>query len=120
MIENNVVDMITESGKEVYHHIVIAGESHLMDTLSGFAEMVEQMPGQVRIIVWLNEFFGKIEADGKPFEEMNSILKTRIGFMASCGFQEYRVTFGADIEKMLDSKLTFDEVKRLGGILHHG
>ncbi len=112
MIENKVVDMILESGKEVYAHIVIAGESHLMDTLSGFAEMVEQMPEQVKIIIWLNEHFGKIEADGKPFEEMNIYLENqaRVDGIVVVP-KKSSATFGADIEKMLKNHLTFDEVR---------
>lgn len=113
MIENKVVDMISESGKEVYAHIVIAGESHLMDTLSGFAEMVEQMPGQVKIIIWLNEFFGKIEADGKPFEEMNIYLENQNRVYGIVGVPKRNpATFGPDIEKMLKAHLTFDEVRQ--------
>ena len=113
MIENKVVDMISDSGKEVYAHIVIAGESHLMDTLSGFAEMVEQMPGQVKLIVWLNEFFGKIEADGKPFEEMNIYLENEDRIHGLVGVPKQNpATFGVDIEKMLTARLTFDEVRQ--------
>lgn len=111
MIENRVVDMISESGKEVYAHIVIAGESHLMDTLSGFAEMVEQMPDQVKLIVWLNEFFGKIEADGKPFEEMNIYLENQDRVYGIVGVPKHSALFVEDIEKMLTAKLTFDEVR---------
>jgi hypothetical protein len=112
MIEHRVVDMICESGKDVYAHIVIAGESHLMDTLSGFAEMVEQMPEQVKLVVWLNEHFGKIEADGKPFEEMYIYLENEGRIHAVVGVPKHSDLFDADIEKMLKSKLTFDEVRQ--------
>jgi hypothetical protein len=112
MIENKVVDMILQSGKEVYVHIVIAGESHLIDTLSGFAEMAEQLPEQVKIIVWLNQHFGKIEADGKPFEEMNIYLENQDRVHGIVVVPKKNpATFGVDVEKMLKNHLTFDEVK---------
>ena len=112
MIENKVVDMILESGKEVYAHIVIAGESHLMDTLSGFAEMVEQMPEQVKIIIWLNQHFGKIEAEGTPFEQMNIYLENQDRVHGVVVVPKKNpATFGVDVEKMLKNHLTFDEVR---------
>ena len=113
MIENRVVEMIVESGKDVYVHIVIAGETHLMDTLSGFAEMVEQLPEQAKIIVWLNEFFGEIKEDGRSFEEMNIYLEneSRVHGIVRVPKQN-PATFGVDIEKMLKAKLTFDEVRQ--------
>ena len=113
MIENKVVDMITDSGKEVYVHIVVAGETYLMDTLSGFAEIVEQMPDQVKVIVWLNNFFGEIEADGKPFEEMNVYLENQDRVHGIVNVSKRNpATFGVDIERMLKAKLTFDEVRQ--------
>ena len=113
MIENKVVDMIADSGKQVVAHTVIVGKSNLLDTLTSFAELAEQMPEQVQIVVWLNEFFGEIEVDGTPFEEMNVYLenKHRIHGIVLLPKQN-PATFGADIEKMLTARLTFDEVRQ--------
>lgn len=112
MIENKVTEMIADSGKQVVAHTVIVGESNLLDTLTSFAELAEQMPEDVKIVVWLNEYFGKIEVDGKPFEEMNVYLdnESRVHGIV-CLPKRNPATFGADIEKMLTSRLTFDEVR---------
>lgn len=114
MIENKVIEMIVDSGKEVYSHIVIAGKSHLLDTLSGFAEMLEQMPHQTKIIVWLNEYFGEIKAeDGTAFEKMNVYLENKHRIYGIVGVPKQNpATFGVDIEKMLTARLTFDEVRQ--------
>ena len=117
MIENKVVDMIADSGKQVVAHTVIVGESNLLDTLTSFAELVEQMPEEVQIIVWLNEFFNKsadgIRLDGVPFEEMGVYLdnESRVHGIV-CLPKRNPATFGADIEKMLTARLTFDEVRQ--------
>jgi hypothetical protein len=113
MIENKVADMIAESGKQVVAHTVIVGESNLIDTLTSFAELAEQMPEQVQIIVWLNEFFGKIEILGTPFEELGVYLdnQSRVHGIV-CLPKRNPATFGADIEKMLTARLTFDEVRQ--------
>ncbi len=112
MIENDVVNMITDSGKEVVAHTVIVGKSNLMDTLTSFAEMAEQLPEQVRIVVWLNEFFGKIEVDGKPFEEMNVYLNNEERIQGIVCLPSRSQMFNEDIEKMITLRLTFDEVRQ--------
>ena len=111
LIENHVIDMIAEHGKQVVVHTVIAGGSSLMDTLSGFADLVEQMPEQVQIVVWINEHFGKIEMEGKTFEEMNVYLKNkdRVHGIVRLAKQT-PATYGADMERMLTEKLTFAEI----------
>lgn len=117
MIENDVADMIADSGKQVVAHTVIVGESNLLDTLTSFAELAEQMPQEVQLVVWLNEFFnkafGKIELDGTPFEEMGVYVdnKSRVRGIV-CLPKRNPATFGADIEKMLTERLTFDEVRQ--------
>ena len=110
--ENDAINVIAESGKQVVIHTVITGGQAIRDTLAGFASLVEQMPEQARIVVWLNEFFGDIVAEGKEFEEMKIYLnnKDRVHGIVRIARQTGS-TFGKDIQLMLDSKLTFDEVK---------
>lgn len=110
--ENDAINVIAESGKQVVIHTVITGGQAIRDTLAGFASLVEQMPEQARIVVWLNEFFGDIVAEGKEFEEMKVYLnnKDRVHGIVRIARQTGS-TFGKDIQLMLDSKLTFDEVK---------
>lgn len=110
--ENDAINVITDRGKQVVIHTVITGGQAIRDTLAGFASLVEQMPEQARIVVWLNEFFGDIVAEGKQFEEMKVYLnnKDRVHGIVRIARQTGS-TFGKDIQLMLDSKLTFDEVK---------
>lgn len=110
--ENDAINVIAKSGKQVVIHTVITGGQAIRDTLAGFASLVEQMPEQARIVVWLNEFFGDIVAEGKEFEEMKVYLnnKDRVHGIVRIARQTGS-TFGKDIQLMLDSKLTFDEVK---------
>jgi hypothetical protein len=112
LAENDAINLIADSGKQVVIHTVITGGQAIRDTLAGFASLVEQMPEQARIVVWLNEFFGDIVAEGKAFEEMKVYLnnKDRVHGIVRIARQTGS-TFGKDIQLMLDSKLTFDEVK---------
>ncbi|MEX8139984.1 conjugal transfer protein TraL [Acinetobacter baumannii] len=109
--ENDAINVIGEHGKQVIIHTVITGGQAIRDTLSGFASLVEQMPENVKIVVWLNEFFGDIEAEGKSFEEMKVYQNNKdrvLGIIRIA--RQTGSTFGEDVKRMLDSKLTFDEV----------
>lgn len=111
LIENHVISMIAEHGKQAVIHTVITGGQGLIDTLSGFADLVEQMPAQVRIVVWLNEHFGKVSVEGREFEEMKGYLnnKDRVHGIVRIAKQS-ATTYGADMERMLTARLTFDEI----------
>lgn len=111
MAENDAINVIGDHGKQVVIHTVITGGQAMRDTLAGLASLAEQMPANAQIIVWLNEFFGDIEAEGKSFEEMKVYQnnKDRIRGLVRIARQTGS-TFGKDIQLMLDSKLTFDEV----------
>ncbi|AGF73944.1 conjugal transfer pilus assembly protein TraL [Bartonella australis AUST/NH1] len=111
--ENDTISAIVENGKQVVIHTVITGGRAMRDTLSGFASLAEQIPGDVDLIIWLNEFFGDIEAEGKTFEKMRVYQenKDRIRGIVRI-IRHTGSTFGEDIKLMLDSKLTFDEINQ--------
>lgn len=109
--ENDAINLIASHGKQVVIHTVITGGQAMRDTLAGFASLVEQMPGETRIVVWLNAFFGDIEADGKTFGDMKAYLNNRDRIHGLVRIaRQTGSTFGKDIQLMLDSKLTFDDV----------
>lgn len=112
LAENDAISMIVDSGKRVYIHTVITGSQALEDTLAGFDSLASQLKGEVRLVVWLNEYFGAVERDGKKFEDMQVYQRHK-----NCVHGIVRLarqtnsTFGEDFRLMLDSKLTFDQVK---------
>ncbi|MDE1475898.1 nucleotide-binding protein [Xenorhabdus bovienii] len=111
--ENDAINLIGENKKQVVIHTVITGGQALRDTLSGFASLIEQMPENAQIIVWLNEFFGDIEAEGKTFEQMKVYQNNKervLGLVRIA--RQTGSTFGEDVKLMLDGKLTFDEIKQ--------
>ena len=110
MVENEVPQLIVGSGKDLVIHTVITGGQALMDTISGFNRLAEQMPPEARIVVWLNQFFGDIERDGKQFEDMQVYAKhkDRISGLVTLPRQTGD-TFAKDFAMMVDRKLTFAE-----------
>ncbi len=109
--ENDAINVITGSGKQVVIHTVVTGGQAIKDTLAGLASLIEQMPEDAKIVVWLNEFFGEIVAGGKEFTQMQVFLNNRDRIHGIVRIaRQTGSTFGKDIQLMLDSKLTFDEI----------
>lgn len=111
LLENDAIRMISESGKKVVIHTVVTGGQALVDTLRGFQSLASQLPPGAELIVWLNEFFGDIESDGKAFEDMKVYqqFKDRVSGLVRI-HRQTSTTFGKDVQLMLDRKLTFAEV----------
>lgn len=110
LIENEAINMIRDSDKEVVIHTVIAGGQALLDTLQGFAELVTKMPETVSTVLWLNQYFGPIESDGITFENMKVFQENKYRIYAMIHLVKQSAdTFGKDIAMMLDKRLTFQE-----------
>jgi hypothetical protein len=112
LFESNALEVICTTGREVAFHTVLTGGYGLRDTIAGFDWLAEKVPVQTQIVVWLNEFFGAIEAEGKGFEEMKVYHrhKDRITALLRLPKQNEQ-TFGRDLKAMLDQRLTFAEAK---------
>lgn len=110
MNENNAWAMFADYDKNVVVHTVVTGGQALRDTLMGFKALAEQLPERVALVVWLNEFFGPIEAADTGFEQMSvyEANRERVAGLIRISKQS-EDTFGKDMGLMLDKKLTFAE-----------
>ena len=110
LVENQGIEMLQEAGHEVVIHTVITGGQGLRDTLTGFKSLATQLPGEAGIVVWLNEYFGPIQADGRSFEQMKVYTenKSRVRGIVTLR-QQNRDTFGRDVEDMLNARQTVEE-----------
>ena len=111
LLENPAFEMIAEAGKRVVLHTVVVGGQAFLDTLVGFADLAREMPADVDLIVWANEFFGRVEdPSGKPFEETKAYAENKDRIKAVIRLPRQTAdTFGADIHAMMERKLTFKE-----------
>jgi excisionase family DNA binding protein len=81
----------------------------LNDTLLGFQTLAETA-AEKSLVVWINEYFGEIERDGKTFDQMQVFLDNREKVLTSIGVpQRSPDLYGSDIRHMRERKLTFDE-----------
>ena len=115
-VENSMMDIITSDINNyegnIYIHVVIAGGEGLVHTLGGLKTICEKFnQDNVKIIVWLNPFFGNIEQAGTQFEGMEAYKKYKNRIFAVMRIGEYtRDTFGKDISDMLTGNKTFAEM----------
>lgn len=110
LFENKAIAQIVKSGKQVMVHTIITGGPALKDTLNGFAHLVKQVPEEAQFMVWLNEYFGDVSKDGKAFEEMKVYTENKAQVAGIIRIPQWTAdTYGQDIAKMMDLRLTFDE-----------
>lgn len=107
LMENNFIELLQESGKKVYIHIIIGGGDNLKDTTSGFVSLAKQT--SCPIVVWLNEnaSWGTTDnfVESKIFADNAKNVK---GIILLQGRNSD--TFGDDIKRMQKARLTLKEV----------
>lgn len=73
LISNQVPALLVEMGHALVVHTVVTGGQALLDTISGFAQLVNQFPVEAMFVVWLNPYWGPIEHEGKSFEQLKGV-----------------------------------------------
>lgn len=110
LLDNEAFAAIQEAGKEVVIHSVIAGGLAQDNTVSDFVNLTSQLPEGVQMVVWLNEHFGPIEANGKTFEEMKAYQENKERVSAIIRLpKRTENTYGKDLGTMLKKRYTFQE-----------
>jgi hypothetical protein len=110
LIQHDAIEMIVSNGKQPIIHTIIAGGFALNNTMSDFAQLANQLPEEAQIIVWLNEHFGKIEFEGKTFEQSKAYTTYRDRVPALIRLpRQPEDTFGNTIEQLIRQRLTFTE-----------
>ena len=117
LISNQVPALLTEMGHELVVHTVVTGGQALLDTVSGFAQLASQFPGEALFVVWLNPYWGPIEDEGKSFEQMKAYTanKGRVSAIVQIPALK-KETYGRDLSDMLQARLTFDEALAMGSL----
>ena len=106
ILENNVPEMLRAAGKQLYVHTVVTGGQALADTLKGFRSLAEST-AEKNVIVWVNEYFGRVERDGKQFIDMAAYKDSAdkvFGWVHLV--KRNQDTFGRDFEEVVARKLT--------------
>ncbi len=110
MVENRVPSVLRESNRRLVIHTVVTGGQALADTVTGFKSLAESCESR-SIVVWVNEYFGPVEHDGKKFSQMSAFLEHEDKVAGTVVIRRRSPdTFGRDLEEMIARKLTFGEI----------
>ena len=104
--DNGVIEMFEEAQKEVFIHTVIVGGQSQNDTLQGLLTLFDLIKdsNNVKLVMWLNEFQGKITDAEKVFK---AVAKKTAGFIVV--ENKNSDAFTADLEKLTKNRLTLKE-----------
>lgn len=107
LMENQFIDLLQDSGKDVYIHSIIGGGDNLKDTVSGFASLAKQT--SCPMIVWLNENASWGGTDN--FIDSDVFIKNSENVRGIVLLQGRNSdTFGDDIKRMQKARLTLNEI----------
>ena len=110
LISNQVPALLADMGHELLVHTVVTGGQALLDTVSGFSQLVSQFPTEAIFVVWLNPYWGPIEHEGKGFEQLKAYTANKARVSAIVTIPSLKMeTYGRDLSDMLQARLTFDE-----------
>jgi hypothetical protein len=113
ILENEILAFLAARSRRVFVHSVVAGGQAMSDTLNGL-ERLAQTTTQKNVIVWLNEYFGEVSKDGKPFEEFRVAEEQAHKLLGTVVIRERNPnTYGDDMRQMLAKRLTFEEAIHL-------
>jgi len=110
LTEDAIVDMILASGKQVLVHVLMVGGPAAEKTAEGLQAVMENFPPSVRVVVWVNEFFGPVEVDGKKFEGLKFYEQHRDRISLVYLRRLNPQTSGHTVAKILAAHATFAEV----------
>jgi len=109
LVENNAFEILSEAGIKIYIHSIITGGQALFETLSGFKSLADHT-NNCSFIIWLNEYFGLIESDGKNFYDMKVYNENKSKILGTILIKRRTDdTFSRDIELMITNKMTFED-----------
>lgn len=110
LISNDVGALLAEMGHRLVIHSVVTGGQALVDTLSGFAQLAGQFPAPASFVVWLNQYWGPIEHEGRGFEQLKAYKEHKDRVSAILTIPQLKEeTYGRDFSEMLQERITFDE-----------
>ncbi len=105
--DSDMLGILADSGHKTFLHTVITGGQALLDTLNGFSKLVSNFPN-ADIVVWKNPYFGKLELDGKQFNDFKVIKENQGHIYATIDLPiGNKDLIGKDLELLFAKKQSF-------------
>ena len=115
LAENAIFRIMSEAGKQVFVHTVLTGGQAKTDTYNGFSELIGKVNGFARVVIWENEFWGRVEYEGtnpitstKLFKDADKAKK--IAGVVKIVDRSQSDTFIGDVKQMTENHMTLADV----------
>lgn len=106
---NEVYEMIMNMGVEIILHVPIVGGGDLFPTLQTLDEIMMDTPDDVMVSVWINQKNGKVEYEGKVFEESSRYEDYHKRIRSLTYIPLWRPDMQFNVAEMLEGSLTFEQ-----------
>jgi uncharacterized protein YnzC (UPF0291/DUF896 family) len=109
---NSQIMPLLQEKFNIYLNIPIVGGEALNDTLNGMEYLVELFGDNTKIVVWANEYFGKlIDEHGNSFEETEAYQSVKEKLYGVIYLRKSSQLHDLAMTKMKPANLTYEEVK---------
>ena len=107
IIENDIVDVLADF--KVFVHVPITGAQAFEETATGLVSISRQFNVNAKIIIWINEYFGKLDKALNEYPFYKKIDQKKV--VGEIIIPEVSTdTYGGDIKMMLSTYKTFGEI----------
>lgn len=114
LAENDIYQIMADHGKTVYIHSILVGGQARSDTYDGLADLLGKVGKSAKVVIWENEFWGKVEFDGVPITASKLYKDAdkagKIAGIVKIVDRSQSDTFTGDIKLMTQSNLTLAQV----------
>ena len=114
LAENDIYQIMADHGKTVFIHCVLVGGQARSDTYDGLADLLGKVGKSAKVVIWENEFWGKVEFDGVPITASKLYKEAdkagKIAGVVKIIDRSQSDTFTGDIKQMTQANLTLAEV----------
>jgi hypothetical protein len=104
---NAVLDLLLDMGNAVTLHIPVMAGADMFPTLNTLNELVRSTPPAVKAAVWINQKNGRVEYNGKTFEESDTYGELKDRIAAVCYIPLWRPDMQTNVAAMLEEAITF-------------
>ncbi len=109
LITNKIPEMLTAEKHTILIHTIITGGDEQADTVAGFSALASHFSEPVKIVVWLNPYYGSVESE-KRFDDFKAYITHKERIASIIHLPDLpKDSFGINIAQMLKARLTFAE-----------
>jgi cellulose biosynthesis protein BcsQ len=104
---NAVLDLLVDMGNTIVMHVPVMSGADMFPTLNTLNELARFTPSAVKVAVWINQKNGRVEYNGKTFEESETYEELQSRISTVCYIPLWRPDMQVNVVAMLEEAITF-------------